>query len=105
VVEYAPVATLEEAILPHWRSRLAPGGELVVVTLDGPAWAADLARDAADFASLRRRLGADGSARPPRRLFDASELRETLSRAGFAAEAPTTGPEFALSVVARVPAT
>ncbi len=98
VVEFVPAAALAQRILPHWRSRLAPGGELVVLTLDGPAWAADLARDARDFGSLRRRLGA---ARPPRNLFDAAELAEVLREAGLTPEAPEAAARHELKIVAR----
>jgi hypothetical protein len=100
VVEFVPTATLTQTILPHWRSRLAPGGELVVVTLDGPAFAAALARGG-DFASLRRRLGADGAGRPPRNLFAADELARLLREAGFAPDAPAATPPHELRIVAR----
>ena len=103
VVEYAPAAALAELILPHWRSRLAPGGELVVVTLDGPAFVADLARG--DFARQRERLGADGAARPLRNLLDAHALRRALVEAGLSPGEPTRGQNFALTVVARRAAT
>lgn len=103
IVEFVPAAALAETILPHWRSRLAPGGELVVVTLDGPAWAADLAQG--DFASLRRRLGADGTRRPPRNLFDAASLAAALRAAGLEPGEPRRAPPFALEIVARAPAT
>ncbi|HXT09376.1 MAG TPA: hypothetical protein VN715_20870 [Roseiarcus sp.] len=102
VVEFVPAAALAESILPHWRSRLAPGGELVVVTLDGPAWAADLARG--DFATLRRRLGADGAGRPPRNLLDAAGLAEALHAAGLQPGEPRHAPPFALTIAARAPA-
>jgi SAM-dependent methyltransferase len=101
VVEYVPAAALAQKILPHWRSRLAPGGELVVVTLDGPAWTADLVRGG-DFASLRRRLSAEGAARPPRNLFDAPELAEVLRAAGLTPLPPATSA-LELKIVARAP--
>jgi hypothetical protein len=104
VIEFVPAAALTETILPHWRSRLAPGGELVVVTLDGPAWAADLAQQC-DFASLRRRLGADGTGRPPCNLFDAEGLAGVLREAGLEPGGPTRAPPFALTLAARAPAT
>ena len=101
VVEYAPAAALAERLLPHWRSRLAPGGELVVVTLDGPAWAADLKRRPS-FAALREQLGFDGASRPLQHLFDADTLTDALRRAGFAPEpAERIEPHF-LRVVARL---
>ena len=103
IVEFVANATLAENILPHWRSRLAPGGELVVVTLDGPAWIAGLARGG-DFEALRKRLGADGASQPVRNLFDASGLCGALRAAGFApATAPSTAP-LELRVVARAAA-
>ncbi len=105
VVEFVPADALARLILPHWRSRLAPGGELVVVTLDGPAWAADLARSGGDFASLRRRLGADGVARPPRNLFDAESLAEALRGAGLAPGEPARAAPFALRIAARAAST
>jgi len=100
IVEYATAAALAERLLPHWRSRLAPGGELVVVTLDGPAWAADLRR-AASFTALRERLGFDGAGRPLRQLFDADGLAEALRRAGFAPEPVERIEPHSLRVVAR----
>jgi SAM-dependent methyltransferase len=100
VVEYAPAAALAERLLPHWRSRLAPGGELVVVTLDGPAWAADLKRQPS-FAALRERLGFDGASRPLQQLFDADALTEALRRAGFAPEPVERIAPHSLRVVAR----
>ncbi len=84
IVERAPAYELTENILPHWRERLAPGGELVVLTLDGPAWAADLASHAADFECFRVRLGADGVRAAPRNVFDEASLRSALLAAGFA---------------------
>jgi hypothetical protein len=101
VVEHVAMAALTQTLLPHWRSRLAPGGELVVVTLDGPAWAADLARDS-DFASFRRRLGAEGAARPLRNLFDAAGLADVLRAADLTPEPPTTAGHE-LTIVARAP--
>jgi SAM-dependent methyltransferase len=100
VVEYAPAAALADRLLPHWRSRLAPGGELVVVTLDGPAWAADLARHG-DFATLRERLALDGAGRPLRRLFDAAGLAETLRAAGFAPGPAQAVAPLAMQIVAK----
>jgi hypothetical protein len=87
-------------LLPHWRSRLAPDGELVVVTLDGPAWAADLPR-AGDFAALRERLALDGAGRPLRQVFDAAGLAAALSEAGFAPGPPQRTAPFTLEIVAR----
>ncbi len=104
VVEFVATSALVERILPHWRSRLAPGGELVVVTLDGPAWLASLARGG-DFGALRKRLGADGASQPVRNLFDASGLCEALKAAGFAAVAATAAEPLELRVVARAAAT
>ncbi len=102
IVEHVATAALTQSLLPHWRSRLAPGGELVVVTLDGPAWASDLARAGPDFATLRRRFRAEGSARPLRNLFDAAGLAEVLREAGLTPEAPETAG-LELTVVARAP--
>ncbi len=85
IVEHTPAAALAERLLPHWRSRLAPGGELVVVTLDGPAWAADLVRRGPDFAALRERLSLAGAGRPLRHLFDAAGLAQVLARGGLCA--------------------
>ena len=98
IVEFVPAAALAQAILPHWRSRLAPGGELVVITLDGPAWAAGLAQ--CDFASLRRRLGEE---RTPCNLFDAAGLAEVLRAAGLQPGEPRHAPH-ALTLAARVSA-
>ena len=101
VVEFTPMAALTEKILPHWRSRLAPGGELVVVTLDGSAWAAELSRGDGGFEALRRTLGADGAGRPVRNLFDADGLAAVLSAAGFAPDSPETSGRR-LKIVARL---
>jgi hypothetical protein len=100
VVEYAPADALETRLLPHWRSRLAPGGELVIVTLDGPAWADDLKR-AGDFARLRERLALDGAGRPLRQVFDAAGLAAALREAGFAPGPPEFIAPFALQIVAK----
>jgi len=78
------------SLLAHWRSRLMPEGELIVVTLDGPALAADLA-------ALRARLAA---ASPLRQLFDAERLGEVLRAAGFAPSEPIRSGRM-LEVVAR----
>lgn len=99
IVEHITPAELQARVLPHWRSRLATGGELVVLTLDGPALLADLAARA-DFAAYRERLFGPG-ARALRNLLDAQTLVALLSRAGFTPEAPTQGEGFALRVVAR----
>ena len=99
VAEFVSSTALRQSILPHWRSRLAPGGELVVVTLDGPAWAAALARNAGDFARFRRSLGVEG--KPPRSLFDAAEWVEMLREAGLTAGKPTTAPPHDLIIAAR----
>ncbi len=100
VIEFAPMATLAERILPHWRSRMAPDGELVIITRDGPAWTAELARADGTFESIRRRLGADGAGCPVRHLFDPDGLAATLRAAGFAPDAPQiTGTQ--LRIVAR----
>jgi hypothetical protein len=99
VIEHIAPAALESRVLPHWRSRLATGGELVVVTLDGPALLADLAARA-DFALWRERMFGP-SARALRNLLDAPALVALLTRAGFTPEAPTRGDGFVLRVVAR----
>jgi hypothetical protein len=101
VVEFVAAAALSQKLLPHWRTRLAPGGELIVVTLDGPAWAADLKRGACDFAALRERLGVDGASPPLRQLFDAATLTGALQEAGFVAQAVERAQPFELKVVAR----
>lgn len=98
VIEHFVPSVLETRVLPHWRSRLATGGELVVVTYDGPALLADLAVRS-DFALWRERLFA-GGARALRNLVDASALVEVLRGAGFAPDEPTRSG-FALRVVAR----
>jgi hypothetical protein len=101
VLEYAPIRALEEAILPHWRERLAPGGEVVIVTVDGPAWTAELARDAADFERMRVRLGAS-AARGLRSLFDFESLARLLSATGLAvAERPNGTDRLELRAIAR----
>ncbi|MDE3175651.1 MAG: hypothetical protein KGM15_06005 [Pseudomonadota bacterium] len=100
VIEFAPMAALSERILPHWRSRLAPGGELVIVTLDGPAWAAELLRAEGGFEAMRRRLGADGGGRPLCNLFDAAGLAALLRGAGFAPDAAEVAGSQ-LRIVAR----
>ena len=101
VVEFAPAEPLEQTLLPHWRERLAPGGELVIFTLDGPAWTAKLARDAADFDSFRARLAAQGR-RPVRSLFDRQSLSALLTRTGLAVvENERESEDGALKVVAR----
>ena len=101
-----PRARVGEKILPHWRERLAPGGELVVVTLDGPAWAADLARRAADFEGFRARLGADGAQPPLRNVLSEDALRDVLLAAGFAEVEPASrDPEkLTIRIVARTAA-
>jgi hypothetical protein len=99
VAEFVSAASLRQSILPHWRSRLAPGGELVVVTLDGPAWAAALARTAGDFARFRRTLSVEG--KPPRSLFDAAEWVKMLGEAGLTPGEPATAPPHELTIAAR----
>ena len=99
VIEHIAPAALEARVLPHWRSRLASGGELVVVTLDGPAFLADLAARA-DFGLWRDRLFGEG-ARALRNLLDASALVTLLVRAGFTPEPPTQSEGFLLRIVAR----
>lgn len=101
VVEFASATALAQNVLPHWRSRLAPGGELVVVTLDGPAWVSDLLSLGNDFTRLRERLGADGLARPLRHLFAPEELSALLTGAGFAPEAATRAPGFDMRIAAK----
>ena len=100
IVEFVATSALVERLLPHWRSRLAPGGELVVLTLDGPAWIAGFA-PGGDFEALRKRLGADGASQSVRNLFDAPTLCATLRAAGFATGAATSSEPFELRVVAR----
>jgi len=106
IVERVPARELAEKILPHWRERLAPGGELVVVTLDGPAWAADLARRAADFEGFRARLGADGARPPLRNVVDENALHGVLLAAGFAEVEPArrSAEKMTMRIVARTPA-
>jgi hypothetical protein len=99
VIEHIAPAALETRVLPHWRTRMTAGGELVVVTLDGPAYLADLAARA-DFALWRERLFASG-ARALRNLLDAPALSALLARTGFAPEPVTQGDGFVLRVVAR----
>jgi hypothetical protein len=101
VVEFAPQAALAGTILPHWRSRLARGGELILATLDGPAWGEALAREAGDFARLRARLGAEEGARPPRSLFDEASLRALLAGAGFTTVERIEAAPLELRVSAR----
>jgi hypothetical protein len=100
IVERTRARELTENILPHWRERLALGGELVVLTLDGPAWAADLARRAGDFESFRAHLGY-GSA--PRNLFDEKALSAALLAAGFAEVEPASrdADNMTMRIVAR----
>ena len=99
VVEYVTAVALGTRLLPHWRSRLAPRGELVIVTLDGPAWARDLKRTG-DYAALRERLALDGAGRPLQQLFDAAGLAAALSKAGFAPGPPEHTAPFTLQIVA-----
>ena len=99
VIEHIAPAALEGRVLPHWRSRLAAGGELVVLTLDGPAFLADLAARG-DFAQWRERLFGPG-AQALRNLLDGPALVALLLRAGFSPEPPTQGDGFVLRVVAR----
>lgn len=101
VVEFTPAEAFEARLLPHWRDCLAPGGELVILTLDGPAWAADIQRGECDFAALRERLGVDGASRPLQQLFDAAALIDALREAGLATDPPEPIAPFALKVVAR----
>jgi len=98
VIEHIAPSALETRVLPHWRSRLATGGELVVVTYDGPALLADLA-SRSDFALWRERLFA-GGAKALRNLVDAPALVAALRGAGFAPDEPTRAG-FAMRVVAR----
>lgn len=102
VAESVAQTTLAQVLLPHWRSRLAPGGELVLLTLDGPAYAADLAQ-CADFATLRRKLGADGQARPLRQLYAAEELTAILRGVGLQPEPASRGPGLTLRIAAHAP--
>jgi hypothetical protein len=106
IVERVPARALSEQILPHWRERLAPRGELVVLTLDGPAWAADLARRAADFEGFRARLGADGGRPPLRNVFNEEALRDALLAAGFAEVEPARrdAEKMTMRIVARTAA-
>jgi hypothetical protein len=106
LVERVPVRELTEKILPHWRDRLAPGGELVIVTVDGPAWAEDIAQRAADFEGFRASLGADGARPPLRNVFDEDALRNVLLAAGFAeVERASRNPEkLTMRIVARTTA-
>ena len=106
IVERVPARELAEKILPHWRERLAPGGELVVVTLDGPAWAADLARRAADFEGFRARLGADGARPPLRNVVDENALHGAMLAAGFAEVEPArrSAEKMTMRIVARTAA-
>lgn len=99
VIEHIAPTALETRVLPHWRSRLAQGGELVVVTLDGPTLLSDLAASA-DFTACRERLFSAG-ARSLRNLLDASTLDAMLRRAGFTpSRVSLTGST--LRVVARL---
>jgi hypothetical protein len=106
IVERVPARELTEKILPHWRDKLAPRGELVIVTLDGPAWAEDLARRAADFEGFRASLGAEGARPPPRNVFDEEALRNVLFAAGFAEVEPASRDREKLTMrtVARITA-
>jgi hypothetical protein len=106
IVERTRARELTEDVLPHWRERLAPGGELVVLTLDGPAWTADLARRAGDFESLRAHLGADRDRPAPRNLFDEEALSAALLAAGFAEVEPASrdADKMTMRIVARTTA-
>jgi hypothetical protein len=106
IVERVPARELTEKILPHWRDRLAPGGELVVITLDGPAWAAGLARRAADFEGFRARIGADGARPPLRNVFNEAALRDVLLANGFAEIAPAhrNAEKMTMRIAARTAA-
>ena len=99
VIEHIAPEAMERRVLPHWRSRLATGGELVVLTLDGPAFLADLAARG-DFALWRESLFGAG-AQALRNLLDAPALVAMLTRAGFSPQTPTQGDGFVLRVVAR----
>ena len=81
VIEHIAPEAFETRVLPHWFSRLAKGGELVIVTLDGPAFLADCG-GRGNFALWRERLFASG-ARALRNLVDAPALDALLRRAGF----------------------
>jgi hypothetical protein len=98
IIEHIAPAALETRVLPHWRSRLAAGGELVVVTLDGPAYLADLTARTG-FASWRERLFSSG-ARALRNLLDAPALAQVLERVGFTPAEPRRDG-LALRIIAR----
>ena len=81
---YTPTET-ERRLLPHWVSRLAPQGRLVIIADDGDA-AVDRLRDGqTDLEELNRVVysGTDPHGRPRRSLFGPRTLRQLLANAGL----------------------
>ena len=102
IVEHTTETELSGELLPRWLDLLAPGGELVVTTRDGPAVAVRFSREADDFAAFRALMSAENDGLPLRSLYDDVTLRRVLSAAGFAHVAPGSAPDTgALCVVAR----
>lgn len=97
-VEHVTPALLSSTILPHWHSLIVPGGELILVTLDGPAWSADLARMGKDFEQFRQHLSRGQGLTW---LYSAEELDLALREAGFLPEPPASIAPCVLKIRAR----
>ena len=76
---------LQEVVLPHWFSLLAPSGQLKITTNDADDLLAGYTQGRVPLAVLRDQVLGDGTGRGARRnLFTPSSLETLLVDAGFA---------------------
>jgi hypothetical protein len=104
VPSFSP-AELAETILPHWSSRLAPGGTLVAVVADLDALVRAYVAGGVGLADLQRTIFADPDGQPRVSAVSAVELGQWFAKVGLVevTVAPLDGHPYDVAVSGRKP--